>query len=191
MHYMKLILASQSTFRKFALDVLGLEYETIPSNFDESSIRHENSETLTLRLSEAKAKKIGDNNPDSITIAADLFVDYKNKIFEKPKDMRKARGMLKTLSGNTFNIVTGLAVYNSNTKKLLSTVEICEVKFRNLTDFEVSDYISRYPVLKCSAAFEADGLLRFAESVNGNYNFRTAIPMNKLIIFLRNNGIKV
>lgn len=188
---MKIILASQSPFRKYALDVLGLEYETIPSNFDETSIRHENLEILALRLSEAKAKKIGYDNSDSLIIAADLFVTYKNKIFEKPKDMREAKEMLKTLSGNTFNIITGLAVYNSNTKKLLSTVEVCEVKFRNLTDFEVNDYVSRYPVLKCSAAFEADGLLRFAENVNGNYNFKTAIPMNKLVLFLRSNGIKV
>ena len=99
--------------------------------------------------------------------------------------------MLYMLSGESFEIVAGLAVYNAETKKMLSTTETCTIKFRDLDKYEIEDYISRYPVLKCSAAFESDGLLRFAERVNGNYNFRTAIPVNKLVVFLREHGIQV
>lgn len=188
---MRMILASKSPFRTHALDVLGLDYETIPSNIDESLIRHENPNKLVQLLSEAKSKKIGEDNKDSIVIAADLFVVHKNEILEKPEDENQAEQMLKSLSGNLFDIITGLAVYNSQTEKLLSTSEICKVKFRNLSDFEINDYISRYPVLKCAAAFEADGLLRFAEHIEGNYNFKTAIPVNRLVEFLRENGVKV
>jgi len=188
---MRIILASQSPFRKHALDVLGLKYETIPSNIDESAIRHKDPDELAQLLSRAKALKIGDENADSIVISADLFVVHKNKIIEKPRDENHAKEMLKSLSGDTFEIVTGLVVYNSDTKKLLSTSEVCEVRFRELSDFEIDDYIARFPAVKCAGAFEADGLLRFAEYIKGNYNFRTAIPVNKLILFLRENGINV
>lgn len=188
---MRIILASQSPFRKHALDVLGLKYETIPSDIDESTIRHEDPNELTQLLSKAKAQKIGEENPDSLIISADLFVVHNSKIIEKPRDENHAKEMLKLFSGSTFRIVTGLVVYNSDTKKLLSTSETCKVRFRDLSDFEINDYVSRFPAVKCAGAFEADGLLRFAEYIEGNYNFKTAMPVNKLILFLRENGIKV
>lgn len=188
---MRIILASQSPFRKHALDVLGIEYEVVPSDFDESSIANENPHELARLLSEAKARKIGEEQSDSIVIAADLFVVHDNKIYGKPCDESEAKRMLKALSGNDFHIITGLAVFNSDSGKLLSTSESCMVRFRNLSDFEIDDYIARYPAVKCAGAFEADGLLRFAEHIQGNYNFRTAIPVNKLISFLRENGVGV
>ncbi|MFA5127918.1 MAG: Maf family nucleotide pyrophosphatase [Patescibacteria group bacterium] len=188
---MRIILASQSPFRKHALDILGLKYEIIPSNIDESAIRHLDPNELAQLLSKAKALEIGNKNADSIVISADLFVVHKNKIIEKPRDENHAKEMLKSFSGDTFKIVTGLVVYNSNTKKLLSTSEECEVRFRELTDFEINNYVTRFPAVKCAGAFESDGLLRFAEYIKGNYNFRTAIPVNKLILFLRENGISV
>jgi septum formation protein len=187
---MRIILASQSQYRKHALNILGLTYETIPSNIDESSIRHDDPAELAKLLSEAKAKKIGEKH-DAIIIAADLFVVHNNKIIEKPKDEAHAKEMLKSFSGKTFEIVTGLALYNSITKKLSSSTERCKVTFRNLSDFEIENYISRFPVLKCAGAFEADGLLRFADHIEGNYCFRTGIPVNKLILFLRENDIEV
>jgi septum formation protein len=188
---MKIILASESQFKKHALDVLGIEYETIPGYFDESSIRHDDPHSLVQKLAEAKAKKIGEEHEESIVVASDLIVAHNNAIYEKPKDEAEAKEMLQSLSGNNFYIIAGLAVYNSSTQSMLSTSEYCEVKFRNLSEYEIDDYIAKYPVTKCAAAFEADGLLRFAEHVQGSYVFRAAMPVEKLVPFLRENGVKV
>jgi len=187
----RIILASQSPYRKKALDVLGLEYETVPSNFDESTIRDENPERLAEKLSTAKAETVGRSHPDSIVIAGDLFVVYAGRIYEKPKDEGEAKAMLKAFSGNTVSIVAGLAVYNSATKKMLATAESCRLKFRELTDFEVDDYVRRYPVLKCAGAFEADGIVRFTESGEGTFLFFTGLPVNRLVEFLREQGVNV
>jgi septum formation protein len=188
---MEIILASKSIARKKALDILGLKYKVIPSNFDEKSIREDNPLELAKRLSEEKAKEVAIQNKDSIIIASDLFVVFNNKIYEKPKDKKQAFEMLKSFSGNNLDIVAGIAVYNANNSKMLSSVEKCIVKFRELTDFEINNYIERYPVLTLAGAFEADGLIRFAESSEGKYLFVTALPMDTLILFLRENGIKV
>ena len=188
---MKLILASQSPYRKHALDILNLKYEVIPSNIDESKIRHEDKKTMAKILAEAKAKKVGKTNSNAIIVASDLFVVYKNQVFEKPHQEEKAKEMLKTLSGNTFEIITGLAVLNTKTNKILSTTEICKVIFRDLSDYEINDYVSRYPAIKCAGGFGPEGMLRFAEYVEGNYNFRISLPQNKLIEFLRENNIQV
>jgi predicted house-cleaning NTP pyrophosphatase (Maf/HAM1 superfamily) len=74
---------------------------------------------------------------------------------------------------------------------MLSTVEASEIRFRQLIEREIRDYVSRYPVLRFAGAFEGDGVLRFADSVSGSYNFVTALPVSQLAVFLRALGVEV
>ena len=188
---MKIILASQSPFRKHALDILGLKYEVMPASLDEFKIKHENPFVRAKLLAESKAKKVGETSSDAIVIAADLFVAQNNKIYEKPKTKQEASQMLASFSGKYLNIITGLAVYNSSTKNILSSADSCKIEFRELTTSEIIDYMSKAPVMKCAGAFEADGLLRFVKNISGSYNFMVGMPMDKLIEFLRKNEINV
>ena len=142
-------------------------------------------------MSIAKAQKIAEKETDAVIIAADLFVVHGKTILEKPKSLQEAQEMLQQLSGNEFQIVTGMTVLQASIGKQCTALETCTVRFRKLSENEISDYIRRYPVLKTAAAFEADGLLRFAEHIEGNYNFKAALPMNKLVEFLREFGIRV
>lgn len=96
--------------------------------------------------------------------------------------------MLKSFSGNSIHIIAGLAVYNSKTKELMSTVERCVLKFRNLPDREIKSYISSYPVLSFAGGFDGEGALKFTESIDG---VLTALPVKELKLFLRKNGLKV
>ncbi len=189
---MKIILASQSQARRKALNLLGLQYEVIPSHFDEKSIRDSDPLVLAKKLSEAKALEVGKVSFDAaVVVAADLFVTLDNKIFEKPRTVKEAVDMLKTFSDKRLDIIAGLAVLNTETTKMLSTVEVCRVKFRKLTDEEIQNYTTRHPVMQFAGAFDGDGMLRFAEHLEGNYNFQSGLPMNKLILFLRQNGLSV
>ena len=188
---MKIILGSESAFRKKALDILGLEYKTIPSYFDEKSIRNDNPLVLSTLLAEAKAKDLGSKLNNSLIITGDLFVVYQNKVYEKPVDLEEAYTMLNTFSGNNLDIVASVAVYNTNSKEILSGVESYTVTFRDLEDNEIENYINRYPVTKFAGAFESDALTRFAKTISGSYPFTTALPMNTLIEFLRKNNIDV
>ncbi len=187
---MKIILASESPFRKKALDLLGLEYETSPSYIDEKAIRADPYE-LPKILAEAKAMEIGGKESDALVISGDLFVVFEGKTYEKPEDENEAFEMLKTFSGKKLDIVSGTAVYNTETKEMLSYSGKYTVKLRELLDYEIRDYISRYPVTKFAAGFDGDGVLRFSESSEGEFPFLTALPLNQLILFLRKNGLKV
>jgi len=188
---MRIILASQSPFRKYALDLLGLDYEVVPSDIDEKSIRDENPRILVQKLAEAKAISVAEKHSDAVIIASDAVVSMNGRIFEKPKNEHEAFAMLNVLSGNSFEFITGLAVHNCINKKTHSTVQGCTLKFRRLLEPEIKDYISKYPVLHCAGAFEHDGVLRFAAEVSGSYNFRTAIPVNELVLLLREQGVQV
>lgn len=186
-----IILASASPFRKKALDVLGLSYEVIPSKINEKTIRDSNPHALAQKLSEAKARAVATKQKNTIVISADLFVTQNGKIFEKPSDTIKAKEMLNSFSGNELAIIASVSVFNSANQRMRSAVETCTVQFRKLNEHEIDDYIARYPVTRFAGAFEGDGLLRFASRINGNYNFHTGLPMNRLVEFLAENGLNV
>jgi predicted house-cleaning NTP pyrophosphatase (Maf/HAM1 superfamily) len=70
-------------------------------------------------------------------------------------------------------------------------VEFASIRFRELMEREIRDYVMRYPVLQFAGAFEGDGVLRFAESVSGSFNFMTGVPVSRLAVFLREQGVAV
>ena len=187
---MRIIVASQSQFRKKAFATLGLEFETVPSNFDEDSIQDGDPKELARKLAEAKARTVGEHH-EAIILSGDLFIVFEGNIYGKPKDEIEAFEMLKTISGNEFEILSGVAVYNSKNQNMLSTVEVTKVRFREMSDEEINKYISSYPVCKFAAAFDGDGMLRFAEHVEGAFVFTAGWPMNRVILFLREQGVDV
>ena len=111
--------------------------------------------------------------------------NHYDKIIEKPKDREEAKEILSSLSGHRFELVNGLAVYNSRTQEMLTATETCKVRFRKLDDYEIDDYISRYDTTRYAGAFEADGFLRFAEYIEGNFVLPAGLPVNNLIEFLK------
>lgn len=188
---MRLILASESQSRKRALDLLGISYETCPAAIDEKSIRDPDPTALTKKLAEAKARKVAASARDAVIVAGDAVVAKDGKIFEKPRDIAEAEAFLGELSGSTFRFVTAVVVVDANTRRMLSTVETSEIRFRPLIQREICDYVSRHPVLQYAGAFDGDGVLRFGESISGSCNIFTAMPVSKLALFLREFGIAV
>jgi predicted house-cleaning NTP pyrophosphatase (Maf/HAM1 superfamily) len=103
----------------------------------------------------------------------------------------KAAQFLRELSGSEFQFVTALTVIHSRTRKMLSTVETSDISFRQLVKPEIQAYIREYAVLNFAGAFESDAVLRFADRISGSYNFVTALPVSRLIVFLRDQGIDI
>jgi septum formation protein len=188
---MKLVLASESQFRRRALDMLGLAYEICPSGIDEKAIRDNNPADLTRKLAEAKARKVASACSGAVVVSGDAVVSKGDRIYEKPRSTDEAAQFLRELSGSEFQFVTALAVIHSETDRMLSTVEISNISFRELVEREIQAYISKHAVLSYAGAFESDAVLRFAEQISGSYNFVTALPVSRLIVFLRAQGIDV
>ena len=188
---MRIVLASESPFRKRALDLLGLAYETCPSAIDEKAIRHKDPVELTRKLAEAKAQKVASLHPDAVIVSGDAVVSKNGRIYEKPRSLDEAAQFLGELSDGKFQFVTALAVFRGETQKMLSAVEVSDITFRPLLSREVREYISRYAVLNYAGAFESDAVLRFADRISGSYNFVTALPVSRLVVFLRAQGIEV
>jgi septum formation protein len=188
---MKIVLASESPFRRRAMDMLGIAYETRPASLDEKSIRADDPRELTRKLAEAKAWKVADECPDAIVVSGDAVATKNGRIFEKPTSLEEAAQFLRDLSGGTFQFVTSLAVLQAPERRMLAEVESCDIRFRPLLDREIQSYIRTYPVMNCAGAFEEDAVRLFSERICGSYNIGTALPVSKLIVMLREQGVEV
>ncbi|MCF7889915.1 Maf family nucleotide pyrophosphatase [Candidatus Bipolaricaulota bacterium] len=188
---MNIVLASSSKFRRQALDLLEIDYEVIPSEIDEKSIRDNDPKMLARKLAEAKSKDVGKRlKGDNLVIAGDLFILFRGTIYEKPGTEEEAIEMLNAFSGNQLEIISGVSVFDTGSNDLESALGHTEIVFRNISKKEIERYVSDYPVLELAGAFEKEGVLKFSEEVHGDLSFLTGLPLNKLIQLLQNNGFR-
>jgi len=150
----RLILASNSPRRKKILNDLGLEFEVIPSNYEEKLETDTFSYDLIEDLATQKAldvvRRVG---KDEIVLGADTVVVLHNKILGKPKDKDDAFRMLRELSGQTHMVVTSLCGINTklNTARLLSTTSY--VRFKELSDDLINYYIDEFKPLDKAGSY--------------------------------------
>ena len=187
---MKIILASRSKFRRQALDLLDVDYEVIPSELNEGSIRDSNPRVLAKKLAEAKAREVGGRlDGEAIIIAGDLFVLFQDKIYEKPESEREAKEMLGSFSGRAVEIISGVSLLNSKTGELNSALGEAKILFRDISKSEINRYVSSYPVHELAGGFEKEGILKFSKEVHGDLSYLTGLPLNRLIQLLQEHGL--
>ena len=150
----KIILASNSPRRKKILTDLGLDFEVIPSNYEEKLETDIFSYDLIEDLATQKAcdvvRRVGNYE---IVLGADTVVVLHNKILGKPKDKEDAFRMLKELSGATHMVVTSLCGINTKTNRatLLSTTSY--VRFKELSDDLIHYYIDEFNPLDKAGSY--------------------------------------
>lgn len=162
-----IILASNSPRRKKILTDLGLEFEVIPSNYEEKLETDIFSYDLIEDLATQKAcdvvRRVGDNE---IVLGADTVVVLHNKILGKPKDKTDAFRMLTELSGCTHMVVTALCGINTKTNRaaLLSTTSY--VRFKELSADLINYYIDTFNPLDKAGSY---GIQELPEGILDKY----------------------
>ena len=190
---MKIILASSSPRRKELLSLFGIEFECVDSNLDESQYGNLSYRKMVKQLSIQKAMKVAKNfTGDRVVIGSDTIVVLNKRVFGKPSSAEDAIGMLTQLSGKTNKVVTGLSVqvYRGNDIKIYNHISECKVKFDNLTNSQIKNYVlSGEPMDKAGAyAMQGKGGL-FIKKLIGNYHSVIGLPTNVLMKILTKEGI--
>ena len=186
---MDLILASNSPRRHFLLGLLGLDFEVIPADVDETVIFGESPPDYVLRLAEDKARAVAALLSDAQTIiSADTTVVDGDEILGKPRDAADAERMLTQLRGRTHQVYTGLAVLHSD-GRLLPELGYTDVPMRDYSDEERSAYIaSGDPLDKAGAyAIQHPGF-HPVEALEGCYANVVGLPLCHLARSLRKAG---
>lgn len=186
-----IILASNSPRRRDLLRQIGLEFASDPADVDESVLPDETPEGYAIRVAREKALTAARRNRAGVVIAADTIVVLDGAILGKPRDAEDAERMLRMLSGKVHRVITGLAVMDAASGRVLERAANTAVRFRNLGDREIRGYVgSGEPLDKAGAyGIQEKGAL-LVESIEGCYFNVVGLPLTLLVEMLAEFGIR-
>ena len=150
-----LILASKSPRRRELLTMAGLAYECIPSQVEEHVPAGTPAGQIPVILSAQKAEDVFASHPDALVIGADTVVAVDDLVLGKPKDAAEAAAMLRTLSGKTHTVYTGVTLRDKN-----GTESFCsgsKVTFYELTEQEIAWYVETGEPMDKAGAYGIQG----------------------------------
>ena len=177
-----LILASKSPRRQELMKLLGHPFTCIPSKVKEHSINGETPEDHVTRLSELKARDVGEPRKNGIIIGSDTIVVLDKKILEKPGSPEEAVEMLMRLKGRTHTVYTGFTLYDVEIRKILSGYETTRVTIRNITRELAERYVDTGEPLDKAGAYGIQGYgAALITSIEGCYFNVMGLPVARLM----------
>lgn len=163
---------------------MGLNFEVMPSDADESAVNEKNPVRLTKLLSRLKAEAV--DGDGATVIGADTVVVFRGRIFGKPHTAENAVRMLSELSGRWHSVYTGVTVRCKQQSVTFSVRS--RVKFKSLTEEEIINYVKETnPLDKAGAYGIQDG--RVVKKYRGSYSNIVGLPGEKLAKVLAGLGV--
>ena len=175
----RIILASKSPRRKELMELLRVPFDIIVSDIEEN-IDYDNDLVKEIeKLSYQKAEAVFRDHDDALVIGADTIVKIGNDVLGKPHSIEEAKKMLRELSDNTHEVVTGVTIMCRDSVETFS--KVASVTFYPLTDEEIDEYIkTNEPLDKAgSYAIQGDGA-KFIKEIDGDFYTIVGLPVAEL-----------
>lgn len=194
---MKLILASGSPRRREILTDLGYSFDVKTADFDESQVSlekpSEGVQALALGKATAAAEATSVDAP-TVFLGSDTVVALNDAVMGKPADEEDAKSMLRSLSGKTHVVYTGVALVEKNERgEIVSNetfVEATEVTFFKLSEEEIDWYVGTGEPMDKAGAYGIQGLGRvLVEGIRGDYETVVGLPAARVYRALRKHDI--
>ena len=167
---MNVILASKSPRRRELLSEIVDRFEIITRETDETLPDDMHPSEGVGVLAVRKGKAVADIiTEDAMIISSDTLVELDGVPLGKPRDRKDAYEMLRSLSGRWHNVHTGVAVHRGD--RVWSGVDTTRVRFRQMTDTEIYEYIDTGEPMDKAGAYGIQGLGgRFVAEYDGRYD---------------------
>ena len=175
----KLILASKSPRRSQLLREAGFQFEIKTKNVEENYPNHLTPQEVPLFLAEKKATACQEFlEKDKIILAADTIVTKGKNIYEKPKDKKDAKRILKKLSGKWHEVITGVCLLSK--QKKISFIGISKVKLEKLTPKEIDYYIEKFQPYDKAGAYAIQEWIGWCKisKIKGTYSNIMGLPVD-------------
>lgn len=190
---MKVILASQSPRRAALLDLAKIDFEVMPSRYEEKMKSGMNIEEQAKELAYGKALDVFENTQgDRTIIGADTIVVKNNKVYGKPKDRSDAIRMLRELQGDYHIVYTSLSILIEYHEEYKEYKELCKniIQVAPMTDAEIIEYVdTETPYDKAGAYAIQSCFSKYIEKIDGNYMSVIGLPIDKVYKILKENEI--
>ena len=177
----KIILASRSPRRQQLLRDLGLKFDVVIRQYIETYPEGLNGEEIARYVAHEKAVSFrNDISDNEIVIAADTIVWCNNRVLGKPVDLEDAIHILKEISGNIHEVITGVTIFSLS--KELTFSDSTKVTFEALSEEEICYYVDEFKPYDKAGAYgiqEWIGLIACSH-INGSYFNVVGLPVQKL-----------
>lgn len=185
---MKIILASKSGVRKQILDKYKINSEVIVSNVDEDEVKESllaegaNPRLISKNLAEIKSIKVSKKTPNRLVLGADSVISLNEELISKPNSRKEALEILKKLNNSKHYLISSVCI-SKNGSMIWNHTESSELKMKNLTDDDLSQYLSKIEtkILLAYGVYqiEAEGMQLF-EYVKGDRESIMGLPIKEI-----------
>jgi len=184
MNNRKIILASQSPRRKQLLEWAEISFEVVVSDADESFPQELTMEEVPVYIAKNKAMAVQQSvqhNKELVIIAADTIVVLNNEVIGKPKDRDDAIGILKKLSGQQHQVITGVVILCG--QKEIAFADSTTVEFHCLTDDQIAFYTDKYQPYDKAGAYAIQEWIGVVgiKSIKGDFYNVMGLPISLVV----------
>ena len=154
----QLILGSTSRYRRELMERLCIPFEVYSPDVDETPLPQEAPRALAERLALAKAKAVAAKFPEAVVIGSDQVADLNGQSLGKPGTHDRAVAQLRQMRGQTVIFLTAVAVVCQSTGFEEFGLAAVKVKFRDLSDDEIENYLQLEKPYDCAGSAKSEGL---------------------------------
>ena len=176
------------------MERLGLVFEVLPADVDESPLRGEAPAAMTLRLAEAKALSIAHVRPGALVVGSDTIVVVDGDVLGKPAGEEDAVRMLLRLQDREHRVETGIAVVappldGGRVARVASSTVAVTVRFRAFDEDYARAYVQTGEPLDKAGAYGIQGYgSALVERIDGDYFAVMGLPVTRLLQHLAELG---
>ena len=173
----KIILGSASPRRSDLLAGLGVKFDTVVPEIDESIPLHLAKEKVAEFLANQKAKSLSAlHKNNTILLTADTTVLHNDTILGKPRDHKEAIGMITLLGGKKHKVLTGVCI--STIDRISCFTEVTEVHFAKISKAEAIWYVDQFEVMDKAGSYGIQDWIGMAKvsKIVGSYTNVMGLP---------------
>lgn len=170
---------------------LGIAFQVVAPDVDETPAAGEAPAALAVRLALAKARAVASQHAQAVVIGSDQVAQLHDRALGKPGNHERATQQLRQMRGHTVVFQTAVAVVCAATG--FEQVELAPVvvKFRDLSDVEIENYLRRERPYDCAGSAKSEGLgIALLESIqNDDPTALVGLPLIRTCQMLRAAGV--
>ncbi len=175
----KIILASASPRRKELMELAGYDFEVICADIVEVVPEEAMPQEVVMSLALQKAQAVAAEHKEAVVIGSDTVVALDGKILGKPHSEQEACEMLRSLSGRTHKVFTGVAIVCGGKGK--NFFDETDVEFYSLGDDEIKKYVATGEPTDKAGAYGIQGKGSvLVKRINGDFFSVMGLPIAKL-----------
>lgn len=175
----KIILASASPRRKELMELVGYDFEVICADIVEVVPEEAMPQEVVMSLALQKAQAVAAEHKEAVVIGSDTVVALDGKILGKPHSEQEACEMLRSLSGRTHKVFTGVAIVCGG--KVKNFFDETDVEFYSLGDDEIKKYVATGEPTDKAGAYGIQGKGSvLVKRINGDFFSVMGLPIAKL-----------